>query len=122
MITDRVAELLGVDHTDIDPDGDLIAQGLDSIRMMTLAGRWRRAGFDVDFARLAAAPSVRAWADLLTTAPPADPAPTESEPADGEPFPLAPMQHAMWIGRHADQQPGGGGGPPFVGVDGGVRG
>ncbi|WP_319436233.1 amino acid adenylation domain-containing protein [Mycobacterium sp. RTGN5] len=112
MITDRVAELLGVDHSDIDPDGNLIAQGLDSIRMMTLAGHWRRAGFDVDFARLAAAPSVSAWADLLTPADRPDPVPTQplaapSPTVPGEPFGMAPMQHAMWIGRHADQQLGG---------------
>ncbi|KAA0111463.1 non-ribosomal peptide synthetase [Mycolicibacterium sp. P1-5] len=118
MITDRIAEVLGVDHTDIDPDGDLIAQGLDSIRMMALAGRWRRAGFDVDFARLAAAPSVRAWADLLTTAASADSAPTEPRPSDGKPFPMAPMQHAMWVGRHADQQLGGVAGHLYVEFDG----
>ncbi len=118
MITDRIAEVLGVDHTDIDPDGDLIAQGLDSIRMMTLAGRWRRAGFDVDFARLAAAPSVRAWTDLLTSARPSDPTPADTQPADGEPFPLAPMQHAMWVGRHADQQLGGVAGHLYVEFDG----
>ncbi|WP_445170862.1 non-ribosomal peptide synthetase [Mycolicibacterium sp. Dal123E01] len=129
MITDRVAELLGVDHTDIDPDGDLIAQGLDSIRMMTLAGHWRRAGFDIDFARLAAAPSVRAWADLLT--PASRPGPivgqaqiaqppivAQPEPTEGEPFGLAPMQHAMWIGRHADQQLGGVAGHLYVEFDG----
>ncbi len=118
MITDRVADLLGVDHTDIDPDGDLIAQGLDSIRMMTLAGRWRRAGFDIDFARLAAAPSVRAWAELLTPADRPEPVPAEALPADGEPFAMAPMQHAMWIGRHADQQLGGVAGHLYVEFDG----
>jgi len=118
MITDRIAEVLGVDRTDIDPDGDLIAQGLDSIRMMTLAGRWRRAGFDVDFARLAATPSVRAWADLLTATTPADATPAEVHPVDGEPFPMAPMQHAMWVGRHADQQLGGVAGHLYVEFDG----
>ncbi|MCV7017139.1 non-ribosomal peptide synthetase [Mycolicibacterium aichiense] len=118
MITDRIAEVLGVDHTDIDPDGDLIAQGLDSIRMMSLAGRWRRAGFDVDFARLAAAPSVRAWTELLTTAHPANPLPAPPQPARGEPFPMAPMQHAMWVGRHADQQLGGVAGHLYVEFDG----
>ncbi len=118
MITDRVAELLGIDHGEIDPDGDLIAQGLDSIRMMTLAGGWRKAGFDIDFARLAAAPSVRAWAALLTPADRPDPAPAAPQSADGEPFPMAPMQHAMWIGRHADQQLGGVAGHLYVEFDG----
>jgi mycobactin phenyloxazoline synthetase len=118
MITGRVAELLGIDHADIDPDGDLIAQGLDSIRMMTLAGGWRKAGFDIDFARLAAAPSVRAWAALLTPADPPDPAPAQPQSLDGEPFAMAPMQHAMWIGRQADQQLGGVAGHLYVEFDG----
>ncbi|MCV7175122.1 non-ribosomal peptide synthetase [Mycolicibacterium sphagni] len=118
MITERVAELLGVGHADIDPDGDLIAQGLDSIRMMSLAGRWRRAGFDIDFARLAAAPSVRAWAELLTPAAPVDPAPAAPQSADGEPFGMAPMQHAMWIGRHAGQPLGGVAGHLYAEFDG----
>lgn len=118
MITDRIAEVLGVDHTDIDPDGDLIAQGLDSIRMMALAGRWRRAGFDVDFARLAAAPSIRAWAELLTARTPAEVTPGDTQPVDGEPFPMAPMQHAMWVGRHGDQQLGGVAGHLYVEFDG----
>ena len=37
-----VAELLGVAPESVAPDDDLIGQGLDSIRMMTLSGRWRR--------------------------------------------------------------------------------
>lgn len=118
MITNRIAEVLGVERTDIDPDGDLIGQGLDSIRMMSLAGGWRRAGFDVDFARLAAAPSVRAWAELLASASPADPAPVQPQPTEGAPFPMAPMQHAMWIGRHGDQQLGGVAGHLYVEFDG----
>ncbi|MDT5307440.1 MAG: mycobactin phenyloxazoline synthetase, partial [Mycobacterium sp.] len=60
-IRGEVAELLGVDVEAIDPDGDLVGQGFDSIRMMALAGRWRRRGFVVDFAALAAAPTIGAW-------------------------------------------------------------
>ena len=43
-IRGEVAELLGVGVEAIDPEGNLIGQGLDSIRMMALAGRWRRRG------------------------------------------------------------------------------
>ncbi|PRC60777.1 hypothetical protein C6A85_16125, partial [Mycobacterium sp. ITM-2017-0098] len=53
-VRDEVAELLGVSPADIDPEADLIASGLDSIRMMSLSGRWRRQGIDVGFAALAA--------------------------------------------------------------------
>ena len=65
-IRGEVAELLGVGIKAIDPEGDLIGQGLDSIRMMALAGRWRRLGFAVDFAKLAAAPTIGAWLELMS--------------------------------------------------------
>src|SRR3990170_4055317 len=52
----EVAELLGVSPDAVDPDADLIASGLDSIRMMSLSGRWRKQGIEVGFAALAANP------------------------------------------------------------------
>lgn len=112
-VTARIADLLGVEQSAIDLDGNLIAQGLDSIRVMTLAGRWRREGYDVDFARLVAAPSVRAWVELLspTTAIESVVAPPMTSEVltttEGEPFAMAPMQHAMWVGRDDSQQLGG---------------
>ena len=60
----EVAELLGVDVDAVHPGSNLIGQGLDSIRMMTLAGRWRRQGIDVDFATLSATPTIEAWSEL----------------------------------------------------------
>ncbi|MDN4520555.1 non-ribosomal peptide synthetase [Mycolicibacterium austroafricanum] len=110
-VRDEVAELLGVSPAELDPQADLIASGLDSIRMMTLSGRWRRQGVDVGFAALAANPTVVAWTELVSgrDAPPAaDPAPVATTgPGEGDTFPLAPIQHAMWIGRNEDQQLGG---------------
>ncbi|MCV7258321.1 non-ribosomal peptide synthetase [Mycobacterium shimoidei] len=116
----EVAELLGVDVAAIDPLSDLVSQGLDSIRMMALAGRWRRSGHAVDFAALAAAPTVTAWSALLSTAAQAEPdTPAAAEPdATGEPFPLAPMQHAMWVGRQDNQPLGGVAGHLYVEFDG----
>ena len=116
----EVAELLGVSADDVDPDTDLISQGLDSIRMMSLAGRWRKQGIDVDFASLAAAPSVRAWSGLVASAAfveeVAEPAVAHTD--SSAPFPLAPMQHAMWVGREGDQQLGGVAGHLYVEFDG----
>ena len=37
-----------------------------------------------------------------------------------EPFPLAPMQHAMWVGRHDNQRLGGVAGHLYVEFDGGA--
>ncbi|CAN5718528.1 phenyloxazoline synthase MbtB [soil metagenome] len=123
-IRKEVAELLGVSADSVDTDADLIGQGLDSIRMMTLSGRWRKRGLDVDFATLAANPTVLAWAELLTD-PSADmvegTAPTtESDRAADQPFALAPMQHAMWVGRNDNQQLGGVAGHLYVEFDGSV--
>ncbi|WP_264027067.1 non-ribosomal peptide synthetase [Mycolicibacterium pyrenivorans] len=110
-VRDEVAELLGVRPDELDLEADLIASGLDSIRMMSLSGRWRRQGIDVGFAALAANPTVRAWSDLLaghTAAPTAERQPETADPTDDdEPFPLAPIQHALWVGRNDDQQLGG---------------
>ncbi|ANI40793.1 non-ribosomal peptide synthetase [Mycolicibacterium vaccae] len=126
-VRDQVAELLGVDPADLDPEADLIAAGLDSIRMMSLSGRWRREGVDVGFAALAANPTVSAWADLVTggdvtteqDAPPAaQPATERDDTEQDDTFPLAPIQHAMWVGRNDDQQLGGVAGHLYVEFDG----
>ncbi|OBG93032.1 non-ribosomal peptide synthetase [Mycobacterium sp. E3251] len=120
----QVAELLGVGVDDIHPSTNLIGQGLDSIRIMTLAGRWRRAGIAVDFATLAETPTVEAWTALVGADSPADPAdqrlPAQPAGDAGEPFPLAPMQHAMWVGRQDHQQLGGVAGHLYVEFDGGA--
>ncbi|SPM41825.1 Non-ribosomal peptide synthetase component F, partial [Mycobacterium numidiamassiliense] len=135
----EVAELLGVGVDAVHPDSNLIGQGLDSIRMMTLAGRWRRQGIDVDFATLSASPTIEAWSALVTagaqavgapeaaavvghdaTTPDATtPGAADDSGAAGRPFPLAPMQHAMWIGREPGQQFGGVAGHLYVEFDGG---
>ncbi|MGD1170898.1 amino acid adenylation domain-containing protein [Mycobacterium seoulense] len=118
----EVAELLGIGADDLDPTANLIGQGLDSIRIMTLAGRWRRQGIAVDFATLAAAPTVEAWSGLMTAdsqdgaaEPPLPESPVD---AAGDPFPLAPMQHAMWVGRQDGQRLGGVAGHLYVEFDG----
>ena len=123
----EVAELLGVGVNAVHPGSNLIGQGLDSIRLMSLAGRWRRQGIDVDFATLSAAPTIDAWSELVTTGSQdaasdqqaGEPAPATEAPTNGEPFPLAPMQHAMWVGRQAGQQFGGVAGHLYVEFDGG---
>ena len=120
----EVAELLGVGVEDVHPSSNLIGQGLDSIRIMTLAGRWRRQGIAVDFATLAATPTIEAWSELVTADSPTEVAdqqapPAQAEDAAGEPFPLAPMQHAMWVGRQDNLRLGGVAGHLYVEFDGG---
>ncbi len=118
----EVAELLGVSADTVDPAGNLISQGLDSIRMMSLAGKWRRRGVDVDFAALSADPTIEAWSRLVGDGvrayePDVPAAPTA--PSAESAFPLAPMQHAMWVGRDDSQPLGGVAGHLYVEFDGG---
>lgn len=103
----EIADVLGIDESEIGDDTDLIELGLDSIRMMTIAGSWRGRGHQINFGDLAAAPTVEAWAAALAaSAPGAGPSQMAAEgealpagDAQDEPFPLAPMQHAYWVGR-----------------------
>lgn len=112
-VREQVAELLGVTPDALDPDADLIASGLDSIRMMSLSGRWRRQGIDIGFASLAENPTVSAWTRLVSTL--RDDATTDEQPeaidahddGGGETFALAPIQHALWLGRNEEQALGG---------------
>lgn len=108
QIRGQAATLLAVDPASIAIADNLIQRGLDSIRMMRLAGSWRKAGFRVSFAELAAEPTVDAWHRLLAAAPPSPPATEPASPdlADGG-FALAPMQHAYWIGRGESHELGG---------------
>ncbi|MEU7138895.1 amino acid adenylation domain-containing protein [Nocardia sp. NPDC046473] len=110
-----IAGHLDVPADSIDDGADLIQLGLDSIRTMKLAGGWRKRGVDVNFAKLAAHPTVDSWHQLLggATEPAETPvaedaSTTNAQPSsdDDAPFPLAPMQHAYWIGRSAAQELG----------------
>ncbi|MGS2808464.1 non-ribosomal peptide synthetase [Nocardia sp. MW-W600-9] len=113
-----IARHLELAPSDVADATDLIQLGLDSIRTMKLAGGWRKRGIAVNFALLAAHPTVDAWYALLNGADPdelAAAAPGFGSPAsesvivpdDGTPFALAPMQHAYWIGRSDAQELGG---------------
>ncbi len=119
-----IAAQLGIDAADIAGGDDLIQLGLDSIRTMKLAGGWRKRGIDVNFAQLAAAPTVDAWLELLDgklgeqTEPGATVEP--ADPAADDPFPLAGMQHAYWIGRSDEQELGGVAAHLYVEFDGGA--
>nr|WP_189914115.1 phosphopantetheine-binding protein [Kitasatospora xanthocidica] len=64
----EVADLLGEDPADIPLDENLVDWGLDSIRLMTLAERWRAEGAEVAFVQLAERPALEAWAELLGAA------------------------------------------------------
>lgn len=107
----RVADHLGCAVADLSDDDNLIQMGLNSIRMMALAGGWRKRGADITFAQLAASPTVASWHGLLSAdgleAVEDGPVAEGVVAEDDTPFPLAAMQHAYWIGRADEQELGG---------------
>ncbi|GLU50204.1 non-ribosomal peptide synthetase [Nocardiopsis ansamitocini] len=111
-IRTQVAQILGVGG--FADDDDLFDHGLDSLGLIRLVGVWREQGADVTFEDLSSEPTVAAWSRLLSRrssgpAPAVRPAVTVAE---DEPFALATMQYAYWIGRR-DEQPLGGVGAHF---------
>ena len=61
----QVAELLDLPAAGLADDADLADLGLDSIRLMSLAERWRHQGAGLTFADLAERPTLAAWWELL---------------------------------------------------------
>jgi aryl carrier-like protein len=123
-----VAALLDVDADSIADSDNLIGYGMDSIRMMKLAGGWRRTGADVTFLDLAENPTVARWQTLLAGSRVAAPAPADTAPADtaaarqpvvtDAPFGLTPVQRAYWIGRGDEMALGGVGCHAYLEFDG----
>ncbi|MCM1969375.1 condensation domain-containing protein [Streptomyces sp. G1] len=112
------AEVLGVEAGSIPDSANLIGHGMDSIRMMRLAGGWRREGASVTFRQLAQEPTVEAWHALLTAGR-ALPQTAGGRPVDaGAPFALTPVQRAYWIGRRAEMTLGGVGCHAYLEFDG----
>lgn len=61
-----VAEVLYVEVSDLDHDEDLRDQGMDSVRVMELVEKWRRAGVsEVDFILLAEDQRLSRWLEVL---------------------------------------------------------
>ncbi|MEO5876789.1 MAG: phosphopantetheine-binding protein [Streptosporangiaceae bacterium] len=60
-----VAEVLFLTPEEVVDDQPLSDQGLDSIRLMTLAERWNATGAEVDILDLAERPTVAQWVELL---------------------------------------------------------
>lgn len=60
-----VSEQLEIPATEIRLDDDLLLLGLDSVRLMTLVGKWQAYGANVSFEDLAEAPVLEVWLDKL---------------------------------------------------------
>jgi mycobactin phenyloxazoline synthetase len=110
-VRDIVAADLGVAPTTIGYNDNLVRFGLNSMMLMHLAGKWRRQGYDVQSSSLLLEPTVAAWAKVLADNVASRKRAAQARPlgasSDAVEFPLAPMQHAYWLGRRQDQRLGG---------------
>jgi aryl carrier-like protein len=61
-----IAAMINEDPGEVGDSDNLIDLGLDSIRAMALAAKWREAGADVQFAELAERPELGYWWDLIS--------------------------------------------------------
>lgn len=61
----EVAKMLEMPQSDLGLDDNLLYAGLDSIRLMSLLERWKRAGANLSFVQLAEHPTVAQWWALL---------------------------------------------------------
>lgn len=61
-----VAEVLLLEPAEVDETADLLNEGLDSIRILTLVERWRDAGAEVSFKQLAEETTLVAWWRVLS--------------------------------------------------------
>ncbi|MXM68616.1 isochorismatase [Streptomyces sp. HUCO-GS316] len=61
-----LAELIGISPSEIEDDANLIQLGLESLAMMRLVTKWRRAGIAVAFGELSGTPTFAAWNERIT--------------------------------------------------------
>lgn len=61
-----IAEVLYVEPAELDHNADLRDQGIDSVRIMELVEKWRRAGVEkIDFIALAEDQRIEHWLEVL---------------------------------------------------------
>lgn len=64
-----IAALLHEDPDDILDNDNLLDLGLDSMRIMTLAARWRQAGAHIEFSDMASVLTLAQWWALVQRSP-----------------------------------------------------
>ncbi|WP_329139985.1 phosphopantetheine-binding protein [Streptomyces sp. NBC_01476] len=78
-----VADVLGVAPERIGDDDNLVALGVDSVKVMTISARLRRHRLRVGFARMIEEPTLQAWWRLIDeSAGEGRPGPTAGEPLE----------------------------------------
>ena len=122
-VRDDISDML-LEAVEIGNDDNLLSLGLDSLKIMRLLGKWRRAGAEVTFAELIETPTLSHWAYLLGekcskgSRNRVETRETPTPENTGGAFPLTDVQHAYWIGRSDGQPLGGNGCHAYLEIDG----
>jgi yersiniabactin nonribosomal peptide synthetase len=90
------AELLDVTPESLDPDADLYAAGLDSLRLFRLSNAFLKEGFQASLAEMHKNFTLKAWAAI---AGPVQVRPAQTRSGPAAILPLKPMQAAYLAGR-----------------------
>lgn len=62
-----LAERLGINPSEVMDDVNLQDLGMDSIGVMRIVSNWQRNGLQVEIAEFTAAPSLKAWWQLISS-------------------------------------------------------
>ncbi|MFJ6808106.1 phosphopantetheine-binding protein [Streptomyces anulatus] len=62
-----LAERLGVNPSEVMDDVNLQDLGMDSIGVMGIVSNWQRSGLQVEIVEFTAAPSLKAWWQLISS-------------------------------------------------------
>ena len=89
--------MLGVPVEEIGADDNLLDHGIDSIRIMSLVERWRRAGREVTFVALAEKPTPADWWAMLSAGV-CRPCVIQGTRS----LPLSAAQAGIWLGQQLD--------------------
>ncbi|SFR83687.1 non-ribosomal peptide synthetase [Anaeromicropila populeti] len=121
QIKEQIKSALSVSREFAD-NQNLLELGLNSLQIMRLVSKWRKAGAKVTFAQLIEMPTLENWCRLINenlskTSKVKKPE-QEKEEDEYKPFPLTDVQYAYWVGRRDDQPLGGGGCHAYIEFDG----
>lgn len=121
----EVNQLLGI-KTEIHEDQNLLELGLNSLQVMKLVGKLKKAGITITFKELISNPYLSAWNKLInrdyvyTINNDNELLENQDEAVSNmyEPFPLTDVQYAYWVGRQSGQYLGGNGCHGYMEIDG----
>lgn len=123
-VRESIGKLVAVKH--FSDNDNLIGLGLDSLKIMRMVSKWRKAGVKVTFAEMIERPDLASWMEILRQKAGIDAglAPEKMDYALAsvgdaeESAPLTDVQYAYWIGRRDGQPLGGVGCHAYIELDG----